>query len=151
MSSSAESTPPSAERRPIARAALVTHGRPEQVGDGVERLVALARRIGVELIVTPDEATQHGLEAHGDPAGAELVVVLGGDGTMLRALRMYLGTSVPVLGVNFGRVGFLELDAAGRARGGARPRVLRRARDRRAADARVDLEPGPSGDAAMSP
>ena len=108
MSSSAGSTPPSAERRPIARAALVTHGRPEQVGDGVERLVALARRVGVELIVTPDEAAQHGLAAHGDPAGAELVVVLGGDGTMLRALRMYLGTGVPVLGVNFGRVGFLS-------------------------------------------
>ena len=108
MSSSAESPPPSAERRPIARAALVTHGRPEQVGDGVERLVSLARRIGVELIVTPDEAAQHGLEAHGDPASAELVVVLGGDGTMLRALRMYLGTNVPVLGVNFGRVGFLS-------------------------------------------
>jgi NAD+ kinase len=36
------------------------------------------------------------------------VVVLGGDGTMLRALRMYLGTGVPVLGVNFGRVGFLS-------------------------------------------
>ena len=108
MSSSAESPPPSAERRPIARAALVTHGRPEQVGDGVERLVSLARRIGVELIVTPDEAAQHGLEAHGDPASAELVVVLGGDGTMLRALRMYLGTDVPVLGVNFGRVGFLS-------------------------------------------
>ena len=108
MSSSAGSTPPSAERRPIARAALVTHGRPEQVGDGVERLVALARRVGVELIVTPDEAAQHGLAAHGDPAGAELVVVLGGDGTMLRALRMYLGTGIPVLGVNFGRVGFLS-------------------------------------------
>ena len=108
MSSSAGSTPPSAEHRPIARAALVTHGRPEQVGNGVERLVALARRVGVELIVTPEEAARHDLPAHGDPAGAELVVVLGGDGTMLRALRMYLGTGVPVLGVNFGRVGFLS-------------------------------------------
>ena len=33
--------------------------------------------------------------------------MLGGDGTMLRALRRFLGTGVPVLGVNFGRVGFL--------------------------------------------
>jgi NAD+ kinase len=33
--------------------------------------------------------------------------VLGGDGTMLRALQRFLGTGVPVLGVNFGRVGFL--------------------------------------------
>ena len=37
----------------------------------------------------------------------ELVVVLGGDGTMLRAFHMYLGRGVPVIGVNFGRFGFL--------------------------------------------
>ena len=108
MSSSAGSTRLSAERRRIARAALVTHGRAEQVGNGVERLFEVARRANVELIVTEDEARQHGLEAHGDPADAELVVVLGGDGTMLRALRLYLGTGTPVLGVNFGRVGFLS-------------------------------------------
>jgi|SoiMetStandDraft_5_1073268.scaffolds.fasta_scaffold01378_9 NAD+ kinase len=108
MSSSTESTSPSAEPAPVARVAFVTHGRPEQVEDGVERLVALARRTGVDLIVTPEEAAQHDLEARGRPADAELVVVLGGDGTMLRALRTYLGTGVPVLGVNFGRVGFLS-------------------------------------------
>ena len=39
---------------------------------------------------------------------AELAVVLGGDGTMLRALGTFLGTGVPVIGVNFGRVGFLS-------------------------------------------
>ena len=33
--------------------------------------------------------------------------MLGGDGTMLRALARFLGTGVPVIGVNFGRVGFL--------------------------------------------
>jgi len=38
---------------------------------------------------------------------ADLLVSLGGDGTMLRALKRFLGTGVPVLGVNFGRVGFL--------------------------------------------
>ena len=108
MSSSAESTPPSAELRPVRRVAFVTHGRPEQVEDGVERLLALARRAGVDLVVTPEEAARHDLTAQGDPTDAELVVVLGGDGTMLRALRMYLGTGISVLGVNFGRVGFLS-------------------------------------------
>jgi NAD+ kinase len=34
--------------------------------------------------------------------------VLGGDGTVLRALARFLGTGVPVIGVNFGRVGFLS-------------------------------------------
>ena len=108
MSSSAGSTRPSARSRPVTRAAVVTHGRPEQVGDGVDRLVALARASGVELVVGPEEADRHGLSMDGDPTKADLVVVLGGDGTMLRALRTFLGTGVPVIGVNFGRVGFLS-------------------------------------------
>ncbi|MDH2444945.1 NAD kinase [Amnibacterium sp. CER49] len=37
----------------------------------------------------------------------ELVVVLGGDGTILRAAELVRGTAVPVLGVNLGHVGFL--------------------------------------------
>jgi NAD+ kinase len=87
---------------------VVTHGRPEQVGDGFARLQALTRGAGVELLVSTDEAARHNLASNGDTAAAELVVVLGGDGTMLRALRQYLGTGIPVIGVNFGRVGFLS-------------------------------------------
>ena len=108
MTSSAGSRRQSAERRPVRRVALVTHGRQDQVGDGVARVVALARELGVELVVGAEEAERHGLEATGDESGAELAVVLGGDGTMLRALRTFLGTGVPVIGVNFGRVGFLS-------------------------------------------
>ena len=109
MSSNAGSTPPSGSgTTPVARAALVTHGRPEQIGDGIERLVEVAGSAGVELIVPADEAARHGLASSGDPRSADLVVVLGGDGTMLRALRVYLGSGIPVIGVNFGRVGFLS-------------------------------------------
>ena len=108
MSTNAGSATPSADRGPVRRVALVTHGRVGQVEDGVERLAALAAAQGVELLVGEDEAGRHGIDAHGDPRAAELVVVLGGDGTMLRALRTYFGTGIPVLGVNFGRVGFLS-------------------------------------------
>jgi NAD+ kinase len=109
MSSTASSTSPSGEpRRPVTRAALLTHGRAEQIGAGVARLAAAADTAGVELVVSDEEAARHGLEPHDDPATADLAVVLGGDGTMLRALRTFLGTGIPVLGVNFGRVGFLS-------------------------------------------
>jgi NAD+ kinase len=37
----------------------------------------------------------------------EIAVVLGGDGTMLRAAEAVRGTQIPLLGVNLGRVGFL--------------------------------------------
>ena len=40
----------------------------------------------------------------GDP---DLCLVLGGDGTILKALRRFAGTEVPVFGVNFGTIGFL--------------------------------------------
>lgn len=40
-------------------------------------------------------------------AGCELVLVLGGDGTFLRAAELARNAEIPVLGVNLGRIGFL--------------------------------------------
>src|SRR5205814_10709702 len=90
----------------IRRAAVVTHGKPETIGPALGRLEALAAEHGVELVFPEEEREKHDLpSADGDPASADLAVVLGGDGTMLRALTRFLGTSVPVIGMNFGRVG----------------------------------------------
>jgi NAD+ kinase len=92
----------------VARAAVVTHGKPQQIGSGLARLQVVAKEHGVELLYPADEADKHGVEATADPAAADIAVVLGGDGTVLRALTRFLGTGVPVVGVNFGRVGFLS-------------------------------------------
>ena len=93
---------------PISRAAVITHGRPETIGPALTRLEAVAGAEGVELVLPSEELVKHDLEtADGDPHDTDLVVVLGGDGTMLRALRRFLGTGIPAVGVNFGHVGFL--------------------------------------------
>jgi NAD+ kinase len=87
---------------------VITHGKPETSGEALEQLQALAVKRGVELLLADDELEKHGLGSDdGDPTTADLAVVLGGDGTMLRALKRFVGTSVPVIGVNLGRVGFL--------------------------------------------
>jgi NAD+ kinase len=93
MSSMTGSLPQSVE--PVRRVAVVSHGKPELVEDAGARFASLAADAGVEIV------------EDGGSAAPDLVVVLGGDGTMLRALQRYLGSGVPVLGVNFGRVGFL--------------------------------------------
>jgi NAD+ kinase len=95
----------------VERVAVVTRGRPGSVGDSVARLQAVAREAGVELLFDAAESEKHGVRQSDGPT-PELAVVLGGDGTMLRALTRFLGTGVPVLGVNFGRVGFLTAIAA---------------------------------------
>lgn len=82
----------------VRRALVITHGKPAAIEPALERLRRLAAREGVELLVDQQRS---------DDGEADLAVVLGGDGTMLRALRRCLEAQVPVFGVNFGNVGFL--------------------------------------------
>jgi NAD+ kinase len=109
MTSTAGSEKPSPQAgRAVSRAAVITHGKPAQIGAGLARLHAVAQEHGVEVLLPADEAAKQGVEAHPAALEADIAVVLGGDGTMLRALTLFLGTGVPVIGVNFGRVGFLS-------------------------------------------
>jgi NAD+ kinase len=94
---------------------LLTHQYPEQTGDAVHRVIDRAREDGVEVRVPPDEARKHGLpDGDGvvvvpDPDGeTDLVVVLGGDGTILTALRMFADRRAPVFAINYGAIGFLS-------------------------------------------
>ena len=98
----------------VRRATVITHRRPDEIATALTELRKAAAEAGVELCFDEEETRKHeldngaGLALHA-PVGckADLCVVLGGDGTILQALRTYIGTGTPVFAVNFGEVGFL--------------------------------------------
>jgi NAD+ kinase len=117
---STEPSTPRADHPRALRAFVVTHGRAETVGDGLRRLASVAAAHDVQLVVPEIEARKHPLDlsgaswSTGQASDADIVVVLGGDGTVLRALHAVIGTELPVLAINYGRVGFLTTASADR-------------------------------------
>ena len=88
---------------------MFTHRHPADTTPALVRLAEQAAQAGVTLRLDERETRKHGLETGpGIEASApvkndvELCMVLGGDGTILRALRCYAGTGVPVFAINFG-------------------------------------------------
>ncbi len=104
---------PDTERRIL----LLAHTGREDARDVAGEVVSALSAHGLIVRMLEDEAkelelpTGHGVEtvtsAEANPTECELVVVIGGDGTILRAAEITHGTSTPLLGVNLGHVGFL--------------------------------------------
>ncbi len=94
-------------------AALITHSHPPAATDAVAIAAAAAERAGWRLVATAGELAKHGALAAGVEQvedfdqELDLCLVLGGDGSILHALRLFAASGVPVFGVNFGTVGFL--------------------------------------------
>lgn len=101
--------------------ALVVHPLRESAVAAATALVAAARDRGVAVTARPDDCRRIAgcTERADDGAGdADVVVAVGGDGTVLEAVRLGIAAGIPVLGVNAGHVGFLtevEPDGVGRA------------------------------------
>jgi NAD+ kinase len=93
---------------------VFTHRRPEETRAALALLAERAVQAGVTLRLDEEETAKLGLRAAPGllldaPSSddVELCIVLGGDGTILRALQRYAHTGVPVFAINFGEIGFL--------------------------------------------
>ncbi|MHB1067953.1 MAG: NAD kinase [Candidatus Nanopelagicales bacterium] len=103
------------------RVLLVVNQRSAEARRVLSEVVDALTSAGLSVAITDED--RDGLAEHGDagpaadievvPAGegaadgAELVVVLGGDGTMLRGAELARASGAPLFGVNLGHVGFL--------------------------------------------
>ena len=86
---------------------IVLHPRRDP-GEVATSLLEWARTQDVRVLARPEDALRCGAEASDDLAAeVDALVSLGGDGTMLGALRLVAKRPVPVLGVNLGNLGFL--------------------------------------------
>jgi len=100
---------------------LVSHSGRGEIAETAQRVAAIFGEAGIGLRVLAEEADSTGLGAVAAPdgqvrivesgpdaaVGCEMVIVLGGDGSFLRAAELAQYAAVPVLGINLGRIGFL--------------------------------------------
>lgn len=96
----------------MATVGLVLHHERPEVADAARELAAWLTAEGHEVRLPEPDAARAGVELGAVPVdaladGLDLLFSLGGDGTMLRALDLVAAAGVPVLGVNFGQLGYL--------------------------------------------
>jgi NAD+ kinase len=98
----------------IRSATVLTHRRPTETAPAIAELRRIAGDVGAVLRFDPEETRKHALAAAPEleldaelRLDVDICFAIGGDGTILSALRTYAGTSVPVFGINYGEIGFL--------------------------------------------
>ncbi|MEX8032183.1 NAD kinase [Microbacterium sp. 20-116] len=99
------------------RILLVVHARRDDTVHAAERILTAVRSAGATPVVSAEDRPElaerlslDGVQTLGVDVGideVELAIVLGGDGTILRAAEVVRGGTVPILGINMGHVGFL--------------------------------------------
>jgi NAD+ kinase len=96
----------------MSKVGLVLHHQREEAASVTREVASWLADQGHEVELPEPDANLAGLEDRGVPEdwfgqGLDLVVSLGGDGTMLRTVSLVAADDVPVLGVNFGQLGYL--------------------------------------------
>jgi len=103
--------PSDSSPQPARAVGIVTHGGRREAHDAALQAARLLREAGVRAVGCAsdgwDAPDVEFRPADGFAEGLDLVLVLGGDGTFLRAAYWARDVGVPLLGVNLGRLGFL--------------------------------------------
>ncbi|QWD68058.1 NAD kinase [Polynucleobacter sp. VK25] len=104
---------PNSSKKAFCRVALVGKYQADGIEEHLKDLAKLLADLGCEAFIEFDTATHLALSGYPtktarDFAGEiDLVVVLGGDGTMLGIARQLAGSNVPLVGINMGRLGYM--------------------------------------------
>jgi len=112
-----------ASAAPERQILLVAHTGRAEITETARRVAEICARAGIALRLLENEVDVDRVESFADgpdrpvvsvvPEGpgaasdCEMVIVLGGDGSFLRAAELAQSADVPVLGINLGRIGFL--------------------------------------------
>jgi len=99
------------EKPDIRRIGIIAKRNKPRAIEIISELTPWLDRYGIEVIVDEETASQMGDASSASseyvPSQSDLVIVLGGDGTLLHAARQVGDSGVPILGVNLGSLGFL--------------------------------------------
>jgi NAD+ kinase len=104
---------PNSTKKAFSRVALVGKFQADGIEERLNDIAKLLAGLGCEVFIEADTANHLGLKGYStktakDFAGTiDLVVVLGGDGTMLGIARQLAGSNVPLVGINMGRLGYM--------------------------------------------
>src|SRR5258708_5921838 len=96
----------------IKKVAIVYRPESEQALSLSRELCAWLSEKKIKCFTHPKQKIGRGNPKYTDKSGVQLVIVLGGDGTYLEAVRMVGKKPVPMVGVNLGSLGFLTVHRA---------------------------------------
>lgn len=86
---------------------IILHSRREDAMEYAERIVAYMTNRGVSVSTEDEFAADLGVKPFSQAEKTDVIISLGGDGTLLRGIQLAYRWEAPLLGINLGRVGFL--------------------------------------------